>query len=80
MVFQTGAVETCVWANPGSDPAQPCVWTVTQTRLYPMGGGIEHTWSLRAADLDAARWGLVLARRWIRRAERRGALRSLFGR
>lgn len=79
-VFQTGAVETCVWMNPTSDPAHPCVWTVTQSRLYPVGGEIKNAWSLRFADLDAARWGLYLARRWIRKAERRGALLKLFGR
>lgn len=78
--FQVGAVETCVWMNPTTNPAHPCVFSVTQCRLFPAGGEVGHTRSLRLADLDAARWGLYLARRWIRKAERRGALRSPFGR
>jgi hypothetical protein len=78
--FQTGAVETCVWMNPTTNPAHPCVFSVSQSRLFPAGGEVRHTHSLRLADLDAARWGLYRAQKWIRKAERRGALLRLFGR
>lgn len=77
--FTNGSIETSVWLNPPQNPLGVVAeWKVSQRRIVPTATGPVYSQSLRACDLDDARWGLYQARRFVKRAAKRSPLRSFF--
>jgi hypothetical protein len=71
-------IETTIWLNVPESPFEPSSWRIVQRRIVPTANGPIFAYSFRPEDLDAARWGLYQARRWVKKAERRGSIRALF--